>query len=114
MPGISIGSLRDRVQIQSLTNTTDEGGGNVQSWTTFATVWANVLAIIRRLSTSEPVEWQQVTSQLHYQVEMRYREDVKPQMRLLWGDHTLRIDSVRDPDGMRRRLMLMCLEVEIR
>lgn len=104
---VTAGQLRERVTIQSATETADGQGGLAKAWTALATVWANVVAAgpgRESLATSA------VRPILNYAVTIRRRTDVTPQMRVVWGDKTLQVEGVRDPDGRRVWTTLDCVE----
>lgn len=113
MPAIAslTGSLTERVAITQDTKTPDTQGGRSASESTLATVWARV----RPLSGRELMQAQAVSSEVQYEVTIRYRADVTPQMRLTWTPYqgaaarTLQILAVRQ--GERDALLLDCGEV---
>jgi SPP1 family predicted phage head-tail adaptor len=107
-----VGQLRDRVVIQSKTPSSDTQGGRAVSWGTLATVWARVQA----LTAAEQMAAQAVSSRVRYEVEIQYRTDVTPAMRLSWTPYlgsakTVEILGVRVKDGKPERLVLDCGEV---
>lgn len=107
-----VGPLRDRVVIQVNTTSSDSQGGRSSSWGTLATVWASVKA----LSGAEVLAAQAVSSQVRYEVEIQYRTDVTPAMRLSWTPYsatakTIEVLAVRLKDGKPERLLLDCGEV---
>lgn len=102
------GLLRHRVTIQNLTTAQDSFGDIVETWSDFATVWAQV----EDLSGREFFAAAQVNSEIKTRVRIRYMEGIKPTMRILHGTRTLEIISPPiDPDGKRRILELLCREV---
>lgn len=103
------GKLRTRVIIQQQVTATNGYMEQIVTWSTLATVWADVRAVTgaeRTIGTA-----QQVQSALTDQVEIRYRSDVTPKQRLKIGARILDIETVGDPDGRKRRLILACREV---
>lgn len=84
--------LRERVSIQSRTLTSDGLGGNTESWTTFATVFAQVMAVSG--SAREQVIAAQREARTAYRIIMRNRSDITTQMRLEWQGRTLYIHGV--------------------
>src|SRR5262245_36549041 len=78
------GLLRERVVIQRATESTNSQGQMVLTWpgTTVATVHAAVRPVPRQ--TGESLAAGKVTAQVDYEVEIRYRADVTPKMRLSW------------------------------
>ncbi len=106
-----IGQLRDRVTIEQPTTTT-VGGGRTVAWTTLATVWASVTPG----QVGEALQAYGVNAKVAYQVEMRYRADVAPTMRLTWRPYLaavakpLEIFGVVPVDGGRDRILVTCGE----
>ncbi len=101
------GAINRRVTIQAVTDTTDAGGGRAQTWAMLATVWARV----EPLSGDERARAEQVAADLSHRVTVRYRDDVTPRHRLLYGSRVLKILAVRDADEKHERLELLCAEV---
>ena len=108
----AIGALRDRVAILQDTKSADTQGGRSASPSTLATVWANV----RALNAGERLQAQAIGSNVAYEVEVQYRTDITPQMRLSWTPYlgsakTLQIVGHRMKPGRPERLLLDCAEV---
>jgi len=102
-----IGDLRERVTLQTLSRARDDYGGAEETWTTTATVWANVAT----LGGSEQEEGtDQVIAQLTHSITIRYRI-MDPTMRVVWRDKYLNVLQVIDADNRRRFLELRCSEV---
>lgn len=104
------GELTERVAIVQDTKTPDTQGGRSASPTTLATVFASV----RPLNGREQMQAEAIGSHVAYEVTIRHRGDVTPQMRLTWTPYggsakTLQIVAVRQPE--RDRLLLDCAEV---
>jgi SPP1 family predicted phage head-tail adaptor len=100
------GELNQRITIEELTTTYDDGGGYSQTWTTFATVWAK----IRGITGNERYTAQQIEAVTDYVVKIRYRPGVKATMRIKHGDKVLDIIAAFDPEGKRREMTLLCEE----
>lgn len=79
--------LRHRVALQRPSDASDGQGGASRSWTTVATVWAQVTPG----AGGERVIAQGVREQSPYDVRIRYRADVTAAWRILW--------STTDPYG---------------
>lgn len=106
------GALRERVTIQQPTEVADSQGGAALTWSTLATVWAAVRPWVR--GGAEYAQAAAVGAHADYEVEINYRTDVTPAMRLSWTPYagsakTLQILEVVAPDRMR--LLLQCSEV---
>lgn len=102
-----VGRLRSRVVIQELVHGVDSLGAPTESYRDVAEVWA----AIRAQGGSEDMEPEHPTAQLSYQVTIRWRDDVTPRHRLLYGTRVLNIQSVVDPNETRKMLLLQCREV---
>lgn len=103
------GKLRKRVTIQTPVAATNGYMEQIVTWSTLTIVWADVRATSgaeRTIGTA-----QQVQAAITDQVEIRYRSDVTAKQRIKLGDRILDIESVGDPDGRRRKLVLSCREV---
>ena len=109
-----IGRRSQRIQIQALQTSDDGMGGQVAitstGWATIGTAWAKVTALDER--TKEAIAARQLTASQAYHLDIPYREDVEPTMRILWPRQTLEIQSVSDDDGRKRRLILLGTEVQ--
>lgn len=98
------GMLDQRVGLQSLALTPDDGGGATESWTTYATVWAHV----RPMSGREREQADRVEATSNYMLAVRDRSDIKEGHRVSWGDRYLNIRFVRSTGGRHSFLELEC------
>lgn len=104
------GLLRNRVTLQKLIQERNEIGEAVETWVTVAHVWAE----IRALSGREWYEARQLPEgEISTTIVIRFREDIDRTMRILHNARKFNIVSVLDPDGRKKQLQLMCLEVEV-
>lgn len=101
-----IGRLRHRVTLEEKTQAPDAAGGFAESWTPVATMWA---AIEGRGGRESP-QAEQIAGGERFLLRIRWRADVTAALRVIWGARVLAIDSVTDPDGRRRFLLLDCAE----
>lgn len=98
------GRLDRRVQLQSPTTARDDLGGHTESWTTEATVWAQV----RDASGRELFQAQQAGMSVAKIVSIRYRSGVVAKWRVLNHDGTaLRIGHIQT-EGRNEWLNLFC------
>lgn len=96
------GSLEDEITIQSLGQGQDAFGQPIESWTTFATVPAE----IRDVSGREYLAAQATQNTVQTVITIRVLNGVKPSMRVIHGDDVYSVEAV-----LRRKkdaLMLMC------
>ena len=89
------GLLRERVTIESVTETRDAFGGVVQSWSTFATVWARVVSA----KGDEAIRAAAEQAQHAVRFQLRWLDGVTPAMRLAWDGRTY---DIRDVDESLR------------
>ena len=102
------GRLRHEITIQQVSETKDTYGGVDKSWSTFATVRAE----IKPLSGREYFANEQQNSTISHKVAIRYLAGVTAKMRVLFGSRTLEI--VSPPINFEERnieMVLMCREV---
>lgn len=100
------GKLRHRVTIQQPTSVTDSYGGQSQTWSDVATVWASV----EPLSGNERWRAQQVQPGISHKVTLRYRAGINSSMRIVHEARNLNIDAVLNTDERNIELVLMCME----
>jgi phage head-tail adaptor, putative, SPP1 family len=98
------GSLNRRVTLQSFVSVADEFGQEVKEWKDFATVWAHIWAG----NGKEFITSGKETSSLSESVRIRYRTDVKADMRVLRDGVPMNIVAVV-PDRVNREYVdLIC------
>lgn len=108
---LKAGELRHRVQIQSVTHTTDHQGGSSESWATITngTIWAR----IRQKRGRERKTADQVQAGRWFEILIRYHASVTPQMRVLWGARAFRILGISDSEEIHESLVLDCEEAPV-
>ena len=90
---IEAGRLTDRIVIEQATETRNSVGEVSLSWSTFATVWADVSA----LSGREAERYGQIVGFTGHKVTIRALAGVKPAMRILYaGSRTLEIGAINE------------------
>lgn len=103
---VTIGDLRHRVQIETAARTSDGAGGATIAWTLVAEVWA---AIWPRTS-DETLDLGRVAGKATHDIWIRYRSDVKPEMRITFGARVFDIRGVINIEDRAR--WLKCPSVE--
>ena len=101
---------RVTIQVNSAEGTRDSRGQELETWVTFVTGWAEVEPLLTSRGAKEISAAAQILADQFYVVRMRFRSGVKPKMRLLFGSHTLDIQSVADPDRRRHTMVMQALE----
>lgn len=100
------GKLRNRITIQQRTLTPDSYGQSVESWTDFATVWAE----IRSISGRESLIAEAMQGITNYEVNIRYKAGVVQSMRIIYKNHILDVQSVINDMQANKKLTLFCVE----
>lgn len=86
---VSIGNLSERITLQNETRTPDTGGGASVTWTTLATVFAQVTP----MSVSERWQNGQQLGLQSYRFTIRARADLAVAQRLQWRGLTYNIEG---------------------
>jgi SPP1 family predicted phage head-tail adaptor len=94
--------------LQAATDALDDYGQAIRTWSTYATVWASVVST----PGSEPQSALMQSSVTTYTITMRYRTDVLPTHRMIYGDITLNIVGLSTVDGVNKHLRIMAMQVE--
>ena len=104
-----IGGLRQRLRIQSATETRTDAGGTTRAWADDAVVWAAV----RPLAGREYMEARRVDADVSHEVRIRYWSGLTPSHRFVFDGDTARvlnIVSVFNVEERNRELIVMCKE----
>ena len=99
--------LRHPVTLQRPVKTEDEVGEEIVTFVDVASVFAEVLAPKGRTYLAA----RKAHAELTTRVTIRYRDDVEPTWRVLFGDRVLEIDHVADVGGRFRELEMQCREI---
>jgi len=94
---IDPGILRTRLVVQQPIDTPDDQGGVVRTWTTFATVWAQVTPLAAR----ESVEAQDDGATQRYRIVLRSNLSLTLDHRFSDGARIYRIAAIRNRDAER-------------
>ena len=102
------GNLDRRIVIQSATTAQDAYGEPIETWSTFATLWAER----NDLRGTEFFAARQVANQIVTAFRVRWRTDINPRMKVVDGATTFDIDAIveyRGPTMARKNgIELMC------
>lgn len=101
------GKYRHRVEIQAPAKSYDSEGQQLTTWTTVATVWAEIIPLTGR----EYFQAKAVNAEITHRVVMRYRRGMKTTWRLLYGARALEIISIADAEENHVESELLCREV---
>lgn len=97
--------LPHRVGLQAPSRTTISGGAYTISWTTSATIWANV----QSTKQSETYAQEKDQADITHRVIIRNRT-IDNSYRFLFGSRILHIESVTDPTERDRMIKCLCRE----
>lgn len=101
-----------RVTVQESVTAADTQGGRTTTWTTRATVWANVAT---QGAMPEYLAEARVAAVMPYVVTIAYHAKVSgigPTWRLLYGSRVLDVASVEDVDSKRQLIRVTCREAQ--
>ncbi len=98
------GLLNSRVVVQQQSTTQDALGQPVLSWSTFATLWANV----RHTSGVESIKADALTPVVRASIRVRYRGDLTAAMRVVHGSTTYNVVAVMPDIGGKEYVDLAC------
>lgn len=98
--------LNDLVILQLAQEGKDSFGGTTSAWVQLAQVYAD----IQPIRGKEFFDSFQVQVEVSYKIKIRYRADVVPKMRVLFGTRIFSIEYVIDVGERHETLELMCAE----
>lgn len=98
------GLLNSRVVVQQQSTTQDALGQPVLSWSTFATLWADV----RHTSGIEAIKDSAIASVVRASIRVRYRNGITTAMRVVHGSTTYNIVAVLPDVGGKEYVDLAC------
>ncbi len=103
---IAAGTLKDRITVQSVTETRSGSGQVNEAWATFATRWASV----EPLQGREFFDSQQVNADITTRIRLRYLEGITPKMRVLYKTRVFNVTSVVNVEERSIETQLLCTE----
>lgn len=101
-----IGKLRHRITIESKGQASDGAGGYIESWSPFATLWAEV----KPINSRERFQAEQVQARTTHRIWIRYRDDLETDMRVSYQSRSMAILGITDPDERKHWLVIDCEE----
>jgi len=104
--------MRERPVVEVSTPAADTEGQPVDSWATFATIWARV----EYLTGLEREAMLKIVSQVAIRISTRYRADLTEKMRITWSHPGEPVKhwniNALLPDEKRQFMEIMCTKVE--
>jgi SPP1 family predicted phage head-tail adaptor len=101
------GKLRTLAQLQRRNSTDDDMGGSTIAYAPVSNIYIDVSTEVGR----ELLEAKKLNARVSHFVVTRYRSDIKPNMRLVYGSTVLNIEFAGDPTNRHRELHLICEEI---
>lgn len=101
-----IGKLNKRIDLQSPADTIDAYGQPSRGWSTYATVWAQIIPT----GGSEPTVADEQQQERLHRLVIRYTAGVYSTHRALYGSRVLNFQSVTDPDERHEWLEIEATE----
>ena len=103
----AVGALRHRLTLEGPMETADDMGGRSLTFESIAAVWSD----LRALSAKHDFQAGRSEQRTTHRVTLRWRNDVKPGMRLRDGDRVFNIRAVSDLDEGGAHLECLCEEI---
>jgi len=104
---LSPNDLKDRIAIQTSTDSQDAAGQIVPTWSTYATVWACITPLIGR----EYLASRQLQAEVSGKIRIRYLAGVTPKMRVLFNGRYFNILTVMDVNERHVEMIIMVKEI---
>lgn len=107
---LRIGTLRERVRLESQVRTADGMGAETVTWKDEGTVWAAIWPAVG----SEAVKSGQLSFDITHRVRIRHRDDIRASWRVYHkrkGQY-FTVRSILNPEMKDRMLDLLCKETE--
>lgn len=104
---INPGSYRHIISFEKISEIQNEYGEVKKDWTTIFTTRAS----IRPISGREFYQAETVNSEVTHKVNLRYREGIKADMRIKFGERVFEIISVINFEERNIELQLLCKEI---
>lgn len=105
---ITLGSLRQRIEIQQLSTLADGQGGHVTSWTTIDTVWAK----IEPNSGGERVYGQKIEDTYDHKIFIRNHAGLNTSMRIFFNNRYFHIKGIIREEERRWYMKIYAKEGE--
>lgn len=104
---IDIGRLKHRITFQQLGQSKDEYGEIVEEWVGIKTVWAEISPV----SGQQFFVAKQINSEISHNVYIRYRDDLKPSMRIKFKGRSFEILYIMNVKEENRLMQIYCKEL---
>lgn len=102
-----IEKLDQRATLQAMTLTPDGGGGYVEGWQSFATVWVHLAPTGARDALGPDM----LESRARHSVTLRRRSDLAAGQRVVAGTRVFKVHAVLDQGPRATLVTLLCEEL---
>lgn len=102
------GDLRNKIVVESFTNTPDGEGGFTEAWATNSTLWA----MIQPRLGNERFFGQRIEENITHIITTRYVSGLDTSMRISFDSRYFQIKSIISPMENKEYLMFLCVEGE--
>lgn len=99
-------SMKHRITIQQVTQSSDGQGGFSEEWTSFADVWAS----IEPVKAYEKFQASQLQAPISHKIIIRYLSGLTAKHRILWGLRVMNIKEVINIDENNAFMRITALE----
>ena len=106
MMNANIGDARQRAVLEAKVLTPDGGGGFLEAWEAYASIWA----ALEPQAGTESLQAGRLESRVSHRVTIRRRSDVSANHRLRLGNRVLAIRAVLDEGVESLWMRLLCEE----
>lgn len=103
---IKISDLRHRIKFQKEKKTADDYHGHTSTWNDVAVVWAKVEPVSGR----EYYYAHQLKNAISHKITVRYRDDITVEMRVVFEERIMKIESLINLQERERFIELRCME----
>lgn len=103
-----VGSMRERIDIQTSTDAVDSAGQPIRTWTD---LYQDEPAAFVQTTGGETLRGRQITAGIAAVFTIHRRESITPQLQIIHGSDTYGIVHVIPVEGGRRYLELDCKRV---
>lgn len=103
---MNIGKLRHRITLQTASQSQNDFGEWVTSYTNWATVWAAIEPNLGK----RYMEAKQANSEVQGVIRIRYKSGVLPTMRVTYGTQVFEIVSIVHPQEQQKELHILYKE----
>ena len=105
-PKFDIAKFRHRIQFQTLSLTPNDSGGQIETWTTFTTVWASIEPkIVKEVNFAQRIE-----PRTDHIVRCRYFAGLNASMRILFGARTFEVKAFVIPEEVKEFYEILATE----